>query len=166
MTSMLNFKNLKYLFIPFPISINTYQNRQHRTLHAYSAISTSIIRDNQPATLNGHFSWLTHPTTDQLLSLDIFYPRIDTLAGIDLADRHSLIVETLSSVCTGQYDAEKAQYFSTEQEFVDYADLYSWKREQILGRRIPLLELNPDNPDELSPYYLRKRIGALLDVIL
>ena len=156
--------NLKYLFQPLPIEIDTKQNILDRIYITYTAL-LEILSEEEPANINAQYSWLKEPQTGLFLSIDIFYSKITTLAEIPLANATCLAVETVSSLCKGPWDSSKEKYFSCEYDYNHYSDMLKWKRRELFARKIPFIEIDPDT-DDISPYLLRRRVGALLDVML
>ena len=165
-------KNFKYLFKPLPIPapplipINTSENLYNRIMACCYALEP-ILGSETATEINGHFTWLTEPNSGRVLTLDVFYPKISYVCGIELAEPICLIVETLAPFCIGPFDSEKGQFFFNEESYEQYKNTYEWKRSQITGRKIPFLELDPSpESNDLNPYVLRRKVGSILDILL
>ena len=135
-----------------------------REMAVYTAIR-HIISLEQPCCLGGKYSWLTSPETGAPLQIDLFFPRIVRIAKVDLNTPRALAIEVQSSLHDGKWNNAKKRFFKNQEDFEHYTRNQEWKREQLLARKIPFLELDPAI-DDLSPAPLRHRLGELLGILL
>lgn len=119
----------------------------------------------QPWIMNGHYSWLLSPLSGEPLQIDIFFPRIEAVAGVPLARPRCLAVEVQSTLHDGKWDRGKRFWFRTRAEFDHYTENQEWKRRQLRTQGIPFLEIDPDT-DPMTTMHLRKAVGGLFDLVL
>ena len=134
--------------------------RERRVLEALK-----VLLPDEPYMLAGRFSFLQSPASGCELQIDIFYPSIRAIAGIQLAEPRTLAVEVQSSLHDGRWNASKRRFFKTKDDFLHYTANQEWKRQQIKAMKVPFLELDPD-VDDLSPAALRRCLGQALGVML
>lgn len=135
-----------------------------REMAVYHALRVLIPAD-QPGILGGKYSWLEAPDTGHPLQIDIFFPRIARLAGVDLNTPRALAVEVQSTLHDGRWNKSKRAFFNSKEDFERYTAHQEWKREQIMARKIPFLEIDPST-DDLSPAAMRRRLGHLFGLLL
>lgn len=135
-----------------------------REMAVYNALR-ALISIDQPCILGGKYSWLTTPDTNRPLQIDLFFSRITRISGIDLATPRSLAVEVQSTLHDGRWNNSKKRFFKSKEDFIRYTEHQEWKRDQLLARKIPFMEIDPA-VDDLSPARLRKRLGDLFGIIL
>lgn len=135
-----------------------------REMAVYNALRALITMD-QPCILGGKYSWLTSPDTHRPLQIDLFFSKITKISGIELATPRSLAVEVQSSLHDGRWNNSKKRFFKSKEDFIRYTEHQEWKRDQLLARKIPFIEIDPA-VDDLSPAKLRKRLGELFNIIL
>lgn len=135
-----------------------------REMAVYNALRL-LISIEQPCILGGKYSWLTTSDTRRPLQIDIFFPKITALSGVELATPRSLAVEVQSSLHDGRWNNSKKRFFRSKEDFDRYTEHQEWKRNQLQARKIPFIEIDP-SVDDLSPARLRKRLGELFNIIL
>lgn len=135
-----------------------------REMVVYNALR-ALITSEQPCILGGKYSWLTTTDTHRPLQIDLFFSKITKISGVELSTPRSLAVEVQSSLHDGHWNNSKKRFFKSKEDFMRYTEHQEWKREQLIGRKIPFIEIDPA-VDDLSPARLRKRLGELFNIIL
>jgi hypothetical protein len=134
-----------------------------REWKVYHAMCEVLSPKENPAILNGRYSWLLSQTKGFPMQIDILYTKITSINGVSLKVPTMLAVEVQSSIHDGKWNGSKKLFFKDEKEFREYTANQAYKAKLLRKRGCPLMEIDPSK-EPLDAEYLTNRVKKVLGI--